>query len=271
MTSKPASAEAILAHVLKRMGWTARYKKGLLDGPEHLRLLEAVRSFCKAWLRHEAEQFAREYLGRKEPKRHVGDAEVEQVGRSLREQAGRFFKRMKTFVRESIVAGAMALVGPRPLTGSELQQAERQAQVQDAYIDKFQADMMRPYPFNPDATITVVAAPPPITPNQFIARAESYGACVWGYAQDTARTTYVVDGVFDQERRILDPDVKHCRQCPEYADRGWVPIGTLPAIGAECDCTGQCKCHFVFRSGDDGEVYTAGRGPLDEVAFGRTG
>jgi hypothetical protein len=178
---------------------------------------------------------------------------------------------VKTFVREGIVAGAMALVGPRPLTGSELQQAERQAQVQDAYADKFLADMMRPYPINPTSTTTVVVSPPPITPNQFVARAESYGACVWGYAQEIARETIRREAIFDEERRILEEDAKHCRQCPEYSERGWVPVGTLPAIGKDCDCTGQCRCHFVFRNSRDGIEYTAGRGPLDDDTFGRTG
>lgn len=177
---------------------------------------------------------------------------------------------MKGFVRESIVAGAMGLLGPRALTTDELRQAEQQAVVQDAYIDRFQTDMMRPRPFNPDATIHILVAPPPITPNQFIARAESYGACVWGDAQEIARASYSRARVFDQERRVLG-DAKHCRQCPEYAARGWMPLGSLPAIGARCDCHGQCACSFLFRLGEDGEVFTAGRGPLDDAAFGKTG
>lgn len=269
LTNKPASAEAILAHVLKRLGWTSRYRKGLLDGPEHLRLLEAVRAFSKAWLRHEAAQFARQYLAVEEKHRDFELAEGLEVRRSVREQAFRFFRRMKTFVRESIVAGAMALVGPRPLTGSELQQAERQAVVQDAYIDKFLADMMRPYPINPSATTTVVVSPPPITPNQFIARAESYGACVWGYAQEIARETIRREAVFDEEHLVLG-DAEHCEQCLADNARGFVPIGTLGPIGSR-ECRTNCACRFVYRNSADGIEYVAGRGPLDEDAFGRTG
>lgn len=254
LTSKPASAEAILSHVLRKLGWTARYNKGQLDGAEHLRLLEAVRAFSKAWLRHEAESFARLQLGWEEKRSLLGPAEVEQVGRSLREQAGRFFKRIKGFVRESIVAGAMGLIGPRALTSDELQQAERQAVVQDAYLDRFQAVVLQPLPFNPDKTIEVFVHPAPITPGEFIARAESYGACVWGYAQEIARASYVRNAVFDQERRVLG-DTKHCRQCPEYAARGFVAIGSLPAIGAECDCHGQCACSFEYRKGPHGQVF----------------
>lgn len=260
LTSKPASAEAILSHVLKKLGWTARYNKGQLSGPEHLQLLEAIRAFSKAWIKHESEQFARLQFGwqedgRRKPVRSA--AEIEQIGRSLREQAGRFFKRIKGFVRESIVAGAMGLLGPRALTSDELQQAERQAVTQDAYLDRFQQDVLRPLPFSPDKTTDVFVFPAPMTPGQFIARAESYGACVWGYSQEIARATYARNMVFDQERRVLG-DAKHCRQCPEYAARGWVRIGTLPGIAQECDCGGQCRCHLEYKLGDDGEIHVVG-------------
>lgn len=271
LIAKPASAEAILAHVLKKLGWTSRYRKGQLNGDEHLRLLEAIRAFSKAWLKHEASQFARFYLEQQDQRSVLSPAEIEQVGRSLREHASRFFNRIKGFVRESIVAGAMGLLGPRALTSDELRQAEQQAVVQDAYLDRFHAELTRPQPFRPDTTVQILVTPPPITPNQFIARAESYGSCVWGNAQEIARASYSRAQVFDQERRRMDEDAKHCRQCPQYAARGWQPIGSLPAIGAQCDCTGQCRCAFEYRLTDDGEVFVAGRGPLDEEVFGATG
>jgi hypothetical protein len=268
LTSKPASAEAILAHVLKRMGWTARYRKGQLSGHEHLQLLEAIRAFSKAWLRHEAEQFARDQLDWQEKRSILGPDETAEVRRALREQASRFFRRMKTFVRESIVAGVMGLIGPRALTSDELQQAERHAQVQDAYIDRFQVDMMRPQPFNPDKTIQVVVVPAPMTPGQFIARAESYGAAVWGDAQEVARGTYIRDEVFDQEHLELG-ESEHCDQCLSDSAKGFVPIGSLGPIGSRL-CLNNCHCRLVYRLGDDGQVFVAGREPLDETAFGAT-
>lgn len=176
---------------------------------------------------------------------------------------------MKSFVRESIVAGAMGLIGPRALTSDELQQAERQAQVQDAYIDRFQAEMTRPQPFNPDKTVQIIVAPAPMTPGRFIARAESYGACVWGYAQEIARATYVRNQVFDQERLELG-DAEHCPGCLEDSAKGFVPIGSLRSIG-DRQCRTNCYCRMVYKKGPDGEVFVAGRGPLDETAFGATG
>ncbi|MDR3582593.1 MAG: hypothetical protein P4L67_04940 [Candidatus Pacebacteria bacterium] len=253
LTNKPASAEAILAHVLKKLGWTARYNKGQLDGHERLRLLEAIRAFSKAWIKHEAQQFARSQLDWNEGRSLLGPAEDEQVGRSLREQAGRFFKRIKGFVRESIVAGAMGLLGPRALTSDELQQAERQAVTQDAYLDRFQADMLRPQPFNPDKTLEVFIFPAPITANQFIARAESYGACAWGCSQEIARATYARNMVFDQERLVLG-EAEHCGDCLEDSARGFVPIGSLRSIG-DRQCRQNCHCHLTYRLGDDGEEF----------------
>lgn len=163
---------------------------------------------------------------------------------------------MKSFIRESIVAGAMGLIGPRALTGDELRQAEQQAVVQDAYIDRFQADMMRVQPFNPDKTVEIVVLPAPMTPGQFIARAEMYGACVWGNAQDIARATYQREAIFDQEHLEL-ADVEHCDECIADNARGFVPIGTLRPIGSRT-CRQNCACKFLYRNGDHGQIHVVG-------------
>jgi len=44
------------------------------------------------------------------------------------------------------------------------------------------------------------------------------------------------------ERRVLSPEAKHCRQCPEYAALGWQPAGELPLPTEECDCRNNCLC-----------------------------
>ncbi len=54
-----------------------------------------------------------------------------------------------------------------------------------------------------------------------------------------------------EERRVLGP-AEHCEPhgstpgCVELADKGWQPMGTLPAIGA-ATCRMFCKCHFEMR------------------------
>jgi hypothetical protein len=50
----------------------------------------------------------------------------------------------------------------------------------------------------------------------------------------------------NQERRVL-ADVIHCRSCEAFAARGWVPVGTLPDIGTDCECGSNCRCRFEWR------------------------
>ena len=47
-------------------------------------------------------------------------------------------------------------------------------------------------------------------------------------------------------RRILDPQAQHCSDCPAYAARGIVPLGTLPMPGQRCACRARCRCTVQF-------------------------
>lgn len=49
------------------------------------------------------------------------------------------------------------------------------------------------------------------------------------------------------ERNILG-DAEHCAECVEATLRGWVPIGTLPRIGARL-CMVNCRCTMRFARG----------------------
>jgi hypothetical protein len=49
----------------------------------------------------------------------------------------------------------------------------------------------------------------------------------------------------DEERNVLGSG-QPCTECPELTARGWVPIGTLPAIGARI-CHGHCHCAIETR------------------------
>ncbi len=55
-----------------------------------------------------------------------------------------------------------------------------------------------------------------------------------------------------EERRVLDPKALHCHTedgligCPELAERGFQPLGTLPRI-YDTPCRTNCRCHWVFR------------------------
>jgi len=53
------------------------------------------------------------------------------------------------------------------------------------------------------------------------------------------------------ERRILDPEANHCHTvddwtgCPELADLGFQPIGTLPRL-MDTPCLTHCRCSWEF-------------------------
>lgn len=54
------------------------------------------------------------------------------------------------------------------------------------------------------------------------------------------------------ERRVLDPGAHHCHTiddwtgCPELAELGWRPIGTLPRL-YDTPCRTNCRCHFEYQ------------------------
>jgi hypothetical protein len=47
-------------------------------------------------------------------------------------------------------------------------------------------------------------------------------------------------------RRILDGQAIHCQDCIGYAQRGIVPIGSLPMPGQRCECRARCKCTIEY-------------------------
>ena len=49
-----------------------------------------------------------------------------------------------------------------------------------------------------------------------------------------------------QERNVLGA-AEHCGGCLDATSRGWVPLGSLPAIGART-CRSRCRCSIVTRS-----------------------
>lgn len=269
---KPSSAEAILKTVLREKGWTQRFLRNQLDGAEHLEVARLVRDLSKAWIRHEAQEFAQQFLGWSERGLDLQErADDLQDGNAFPGQFRRFSARIKTFIRESIIAGVLGLLGPRPITGNELEHADRLAQIQGQYFDRFHDEViMAPPAFRPEKSTEIIAIAPPMTVDQFIARAESYGGCVWPAAQEVARASYIRNDVFDQEHRILG-EAEHCEDCEVYHAMGWVPIGTLPSIGQQSACRQNCYCEFQYREGPNGVPHIAGRGPLYEEVFGATG
>lgn len=273
---KAGSAESILRHCLRTKGWTRQYKRGELTGQQHLDLLEEVRVYARAWLRHEAETFARHYLGTRDDQGRIqvrawewvegpDNYLIQQAKPGFFSNLGRFFRRVKQFVRESIVAGAMAVLGPAPLTGEELDEAEKQAQRQEQFFDRFHDEIKakgapapRPTP-DPTKPLVIDVVPPPMTPGEFVARVEMYGNASWQATINAARNAATKSPeVFDRERRVhkkSEESHRYCKTCIEQSRLGWQPLGTLKEIG-DSECMGMCDCYFEWLD-HDGKIHVA--------------
>lgn len=302
-THKASSAESILRHCLRSRGWTARWKDDGLSGRERLTLLDSIRQYSRAWLHHEAEAFLRVYGSGDDggQSRDIGrdGATSEGVARSTgsgsqegdsggmgctggitsatrgiaaaaRHHVGRFFSRAKQFVRESILAGVMALSGPTPLSTADLIEADNQARVQYAYFDRFHAETLSQPPTPLQEPVPVGGTPEPglvvIEPkpepgatsgSQFAARVESYGGSAWIATQGVMRARVIAGGLATEERRLHSRLEKHakCKTCIDATKAGWQNLGILPAIG-DSECMSACDCYWEFRQGENGKVFS---------------
>lgn len=63
--------------------------------------------------------------------------------------------------------------------------------------------------------------------------------------RDNGGTT--AEGMTTIARRRLDPFARHCVDCPEYYQRGWVLLSELIAPGEQCQCGGHCRCSVDYR------------------------
>lgn len=289
-THKAGSAEAILRHCLRSLGLSAAYRRGELTGLQALELLAEIREYARGWLRHEAEQLIRHYgravdgdSGRGEGsglahdgmplesgRGLVGDAVVSVrpagghqqqargLGSAMRRHVGRFFDRARNFIRESILAGAMALSGPEGLDDEDMDEADRQHAVQVKFLDQFHRDVETRTP--PElAEPSGIALENPMSAAEFANRASSYAGGVWSGAHGVDRRKAIRQGHAVAERRFhLNDDEQHaCSVCLEQSSLGWVPIGTLLPVGDSTCLAIHCDCYYVYRLADGSEFITA--------------
>lgn len=48
-------------------------------------------------------------------------------------------------------------------------------------------------------------------------------------------------------RRTLDPTARHCKECPGYEQREWVPVDQVVPVGTACSCRGFCRCICTYK------------------------
>lgn len=79
---------------------------------------------------------------------------------------------------------------------------------------------------------------------RFDARAMSYASAARATFENVRRVERAAAG-YQFERNILHAK-ESCAQCRDLAAREWVPLGTLPPVGART-CRSNCRCTLAYR------------------------
>lgn len=80
---------------------------------------------------------------------------------------------------------------------------------------------------------------------RLLQRTRMYASAAAGTQREMARRTGAAIGR-TEERNVLGATDRHCSQCVGCTAQGWVPIGSLPAIGSRT-CVSQCRCVIQTR------------------------
>jgi hypothetical protein len=84
-----------------------------------------------------------------------------------------------------------------------------------------------------------------------LSRTDLYAEAIRDAYEEMRRYAMGAYGIAALERRILQDGANHCHTvgdlegCPELADKGWKPIGTLPRL-MNTPCRSHCKCYWDF-------------------------
>lgn len=242
-------AQSILDAVLDELGYAEAWADGSLDVDTHVELLHLVRMEGRRWFREQA-QAVLDGL--------AGDGEKALFG-SIKAKVSEFFGRAKKYVRELFVAGVMAVAGPAPMDAAELRALDAEVTEQHAYLQAFEKELVEgnkppnatPRPATPAGrpTTELVQQNKPLD-GTFVARAEKYGASVWGSAQEILRAGAKAERHYTSERRIHQAHDKPCEVCLEEMLKEWQPIGTLRRIG-DSPCMMNCHCIFIYGFGEN--------------------
>jgi hypothetical protein len=133
-------------------------------------------------------------------------------------------------LRRAFLAGSLALMGPRELSGPEWDVLHRANEEQVGFLDGFAGAVLggtQPR----DGTLP--------------ARAGLYGAAAWGIAQNVSVQRAIADGKTRYRSVHRGPD-EPCPVCKRENAKGWQRIGTLIPIGGRA-CMSNDHCHWEFK------------------------
>jgi hypothetical protein len=174
---------------------------------------------------------------------HVIDAtgdDIEEACRKLRKLAEEeddddhilfwWFGTMQGLIKTShVMAGIIAAGGLEQLTSADRNLIADRVRTQFGYLREFAGEINNGLPLD----------------EEFVRRSRMYGTSGTATYEAINRRGMGLIG-YTEERRLLH-SAKPCGPCIDYAGQGWVPIGTLPEIGQDCDCKSNCRCSFEYR------------------------
>lgn len=127
-----------------------------------------------------------------------------------------------------LLSAAIAQGGKSHLSPAVMNQIAYLTQKQYAYLNAFAMQIPKGQPIN----------------GRFFQRIEMYINASRNTTEETRRRIFEQAG-YDEEKNLLG-DAEHCEACVEATDAGWVPLGSLPAIGERL-CLTNCVCEIIFR------------------------
>jgi hypothetical protein len=228
LTAAVSSPQAILTSALSSLGMTRAYRARTLTPRQRLALLHAVRVVARGWLRG----FATAFLTAVRPAEPATMAVFAGVG----DKAKGFFKKVGTYVKNALVAGALSLFGPDPLDQAALAAIDANHAVQMGFLDDFEAEVNDS---EDDLDLRVVS------------RAELYGGAVWSSTQNLVAQR-MRDGDYDEACRIHGGFDNPCSVCEAEEAKGWQPVEELVGIG-QSPCGNSCHCYVLYRNSNDPE------------------
>ena len=233
------------------LGHEERYEDEVITPEQRLEALHALRMNCRSLLRAAGEKALEEILDAQE------EEEQKAFGKKAKESINKIFKSTRRFLKSALLSASLLVFGPGEPNAKEAVAIEKAVERELGYLEKFK---------------TAVLEGGQAMDGTFAARFEKYGASMWNDGINMIREIATGSEIFPYEKRVhIGPRKLNdpCEDCAEMEEEGWVPIGTLRSIGDSL-CVCECHCEFLF-STEDGEEWICGRGPLEELAFGRTG
>lgn len=140
--------------------------------------------------------------------------------------------RFATTLRDAhIQIGALASGGKNQMGSQQYGAIGFQLRRQYQYLDGFAQDLQ-------DGKLTAAQA---------LSRSRQYGSSINTTFHRLEQVTRQSEG-FNEAKRGLDPQARHCASCPGYSTNGeWRAIDQVVSPGVNCECGQRCRCPISYR------------------------